>query len=246
MLNNKKIIVVLPAYKAEATVKKTYDEIDRSIVDEVILVDDKSNDHTADIAKSLGIQVFVHSQNKGYGGNQKTCYTEALNLGADIVVMLHPDYQYTPKLLIAMASMIAYGEYDMVLGSRILAQSAIKGGMPLYKYISNRMLTAVENLLLGAKFSEYHTGYRAYTSEVLKSIPYHKNSDDFVFDNQFVVQAVYKKFKIGEMSCPAKYFREASSINFSRSVKYGFGVLGCAMAYQLHKLGIVKISWLET
>ncbi|EKD26407.1 MAG: hypothetical protein ACD_79C01218G0002 [uncultured bacterium] len=245
MLNGKKIVVVLPAYKAEATIKKTCDEIDRNVIDEIILVDDASGDRTVDIARDLGLKVFVHEKNKGYGGNQKTCYTEALQLNADIVVMLHPDYQYTPKLLIAMVSMLAYGEYDMVLASRILVKGALKGGMPLYKYISNRILTAVENILLNVKFSEYHTGYRAYTREVLETIPYLKNSDDFVFDNQLIVQAVHDNFKIGEISCPAKYFDEASSINFIRSVKYGFGVLWCAFAYVLNNWGVVKISWLQ-
>ncbi len=244
MLNNKKIVVVLPAYKAEATLEKTFNEIDHSLVDEVLLVDDASTDRTVEVAKKLGIKTVVHEKNKGYGGNQKTCYREALKLGADIVVMLHPDYQYTPKLLIAMASMIAYGEYDMVLASRILVKSALKGGMPFYKYISNRFLTAFENLMLGAKFSEYHTGYRAYTAEVLKELPFEKNSDDFVFDNQFIVQAVNQKFNIGEISCPTKYFEEASSINFSRSVKYGLGVLLCSMNFKLHQWGLLKVPWL--
>jgi glycosyltransferase involved in cell wall biosynthesis len=235
MLNGKKIIVVLPAYRAEKTLEKTYAEIPLDIVDDVILVDDASNDKTAEVARKIGIKTVVHSENKGYGANQKTCYDEALKDGADIVVMLHPDYQYTPKLVGAMASMIAYGEYDMVLASRILVQSALKGGMPFYKYVSNRILTLAENLLLGAKFSEYHTGYRAYTASLLKKIPYHKNSDDFVFDNQFIAQAVYYGFKIGEISCPAKYFEEASSINFRRSVVYGLGVLWTAFSFFLAK-----------
>ena len=245
MLNNKKVVVVLPAYKAEATIKKTYDEIDRSVVDDVILVDDASGDNTAKIAEELGIKVFIHEKNMGYGANQKTCYDEALKLEADIVVMLHPDYQYTPTLLVAMVSMLAYGEYDMVLASRILVKGALKGGMPFYKYIANRFLTFVENFLLNVKLSEYHTGYRAYTKELLKKISYEKNSDDFVFDNQFIVQAIKEDFQIGEISCPAKYFEEASSINFARSVKYGFGVLGCAISYVLHKNGLMKIKWLE-
>ena len=244
MLNNKKIVVVLPAYKAEATLEKTFAEIDHSLVDEVLLVDDASTDNTVEVAKKLGIKTFVHEKNRGYGGNQKTCYQQALKLNADIVIMLHPDYQYTPKLLIAMASMIAYGEYDMVLASRILVKSALKDGMPFYKYVSNRFLTAFENLMLGAKFSEYHTGYRAYTAELLKTIPFEKNSDDFIFDNQFIVQAVNQSFNIGEISCPTKYFEEASSINFSRSVKYGLGVLLCSVSYKLHKWGIMKIPWL--
>jgi len=245
MLNNKKIVVVLPAYKAEATIKKTYDEIDRTIIDDVILVDDAGGDGTAKIAEELGIKVFIHEKNMGYGANQKTCYLEALKLGADIVVMLHPDYQYTPTLLVAMVSMLAYGEYDMALASRILVKGALKGGMPLYKYIANRFLTFFENLLLNVKLSEYHTGYRAYTKKLLETVPYEKNSNDFVFDNQFIVQAVNQKFKIGEISCPAKYFEAASSINFSRSVKYGFGVLGCAIAFFLHNKGFKKIGWLE-
>jgi glycosyltransferase involved in cell wall biosynthesis len=245
MLNKQKIVVVLPAYKAERTLTKTFAEIDRTVVDEVILVDDASNDHTVEIAKKLGLSVFVHGTNKGYGANQKTCYREALNLGADIVVMLHPDYQYTPKLLIAMASMLAYGEYDMALGSRILVKGALKGGMPFYKYVSNRVLTALENVLLNVKFSEYHTGYRAYTAKLLRSIPFEKNSDDFIFDNQLIVQAVYQDFKIGEISCPARYFPEASSINFKRSVEYGLGVLGCALHYRLARWNIHKAKWLE-
>lgn len=244
MLNNKKIVVVLPAYKAGATLQKTYDEIDHTLVDEVLLVDDASTDNTVEVAKKLGIKTVVHEKNKGYGGNQKTCYREALKLNADIIIMLHPDYQYTPKLLIAMASMIAYGEYDMVLASRILVKSALRGGMPLYKYISNRFLTAFENLMLSSKFSEYHTGYRAYTAEVLKTLPFEKNSDDFIFDNQFIVQAVNHQFNIGEISCPTKYFEEASSINFSRSVKYGLGVLLCSVSFKLHQWGIVKVPWL--
>lgn len=245
MLNNKKIVVVLPAYKAEATLKQTCDEIDRSIVDEIIVVDDASDDKTVEVSKELDCHVFVHEKNMGYGANQKTCYREALKTGADIIVMLHPDYQYTPKLLIAMASMLAYGEYDMVMASRILVKGALKGGMPVYKYISNRILTAVENILLNVKFSEYHTGYRAYTKELLQKIPFEKNSNDFVFDNQLIVQSVYHKFKIGEISCPARYFEEASSINFSRSVTYGFGVLGCAAAFVLHNMGVKKFNWIE-
>ncbi len=240
MLNGKKIIIVLPAYRAEKTLEKTFNEIPKEIVDDVILVDDASNDKTAQIAKQLGIKTFIHKENKGYGANQKTCYNMALKEGADIVIMLHPDYQYTPKLVGAMAAMIAYGEYDMVLASRILVKGALKGGMPLYKYIANRFLTFAENLLLNAKFSEYHTGYRAYSKEVLKGIPYHKNSDDFVFDNQFIAQAYYFGYKIGEISCPAKYFEEASSINFKRSVKYGLGVLKTAFDFFASKIGLYK------
>lgn len=245
MLNKKKVVIVLPAYKAEKTIEQTYSEIPFEIVDEVILVDDASGDKTSAVAKKLGIKTFVHDENKGYGGNQKTCYDEALEAGADIVIMLHPDYQYTPKLVAAMASMIAYGEYDMVLASRILVRGALKGGMPLYKYISNRLLTLVENLCLGAKFSEYHTGYRAYSANLLRKVPYYKNSDDFVFDNQFIAQAYYLKFNIGEISCPAKYFEEASSINFKRSVIYGLGVLGTSFQFLLARIGVYKAPFFE-
>jgi glycosyltransferase involved in cell wall biosynthesis len=206
-------------------------------VDDVILVDDAGGDRTSEIARTLGIRTFIHPQNKGYGGNQKTCYDQALKAGADIIIMLHPDYQYTPRLLAAMASMIAFGEYDMVLASRILVRGALKGGMPLYKYISNRMLTLIENILLGVKLSEYHTGYRAYSSRLVKSIPYQSDSDDFVFDNQFIAQAVFAGFNIGEISCPARYFEEASSINFTRSVVYGLGVLKTAFEFFLARRG---------
>ncbi|MBN1521532.1 MAG: glycosyltransferase family 2 protein, partial [Candidatus Aureabacteria bacterium] len=216
MLNNKKIIIVLPAYRAEKTLEKTYKEIPREIVDDVILVDDASGDKTAALAQKLGIKTYIHDKNRGYGANQKTCYDKALEDKADIVIMLHPDYQYTPKLVAAMASMIAYGEYDMVLASRILVKSALQGGMPFYKYVSNRFLTFVENIFLGAKFSEYHTGYRAYSVELLKKVPYHRNSDDFIFDNQFIAQAFFLGFHIGEISCPAKYFEDASSITFRK------------------------------
>ena len=237
MLNGKKVVIVLPAYRAESTLEKTYLEIPRDIVDEVILVDDASGDRTSDVAKKLGIKTIVHDVNVGYGGNQKTCYDNALASGADIVIMLHPDYQYTPKLVAAMASMLAYGEYDMVLASRILVKGALKGGMPVYKYVANRVLTFLENLLLNVKLSEYHTGYRAYSSQLLRKIPYHKNSDDFVFDNQFIAQAVYFGFNIGEISCPAKYFDEASSISFKRSVVYGLGVLKTACDFFLTARG---------
>jgi glycosyltransferase involved in cell wall biosynthesis len=241
MLNNKKIVVVLPAYNAEKTLETTYEEIPLNIVDEVLLVDDKSSDRTSEVAKRLGILTFVHEQNLGYGGNQKTCYTEALKLGADIVVMLHPDYQYTPKLITAMSSMIAEDLFDVVLGSRILGRGALAGGMPLYKYFSNRMLTAIENILVSHKLSEYHTGYRAFSRRVLEGIPLLENSDDFVFDNQMLAQIIYFGFSIAEVSCPTKYFEEASSINFSRSVVYGLGVLETAIRFRLHKLG-----WLES
>lgn len=242
MLNGKKIVVVLPAYNASKTLEKTYNEIPFEFVDEVVLVDDASRDNTADVAKRLGIHTIVHEQNKGYGGNQKTCYRTALALGADIVVMLHPDYQYTPKLITAVSAMIAYGEFDAALASRILGIGALKGGMPLYKYIANRILTLLENYLLGHKLSEYHTGYRAFSREVLEALPLDENSDDFVFDNQMLAQIVWADFRIGEVSCPTKYFPEASSINFKRSVKYGFGVLGTAVQFRLAKMGIVSPS----
>ncbi len=240
MLNDKKIVVVLPAYNAEKTLEATYEEIPLNIVDEVLLVDDKSSDRTSEVAKRLGILTFVHKQNLGYGGNQKTCYTEALKLGADIVVMLHPDYQYTPKLITAMSSMIAEELFDVVLGSRILGIGALAGGMPPYKYFSNRMLTAFENVLVSHKLSEYHTGYRAFSRKVLEGIPLLENSDDFVFDNQMLAQIIYFGFSIAEVSCPTKYFEEASSINFSRSVVYGLGVLETAIRFRLHKLGWLK------
>lgn len=242
MLNGKKIVVVLPAYNAEKTLEATFDEIPRAIVDRVLLVDDRSSDRTIEVARKLGILTFGHEENLGYGGNQKTCYTEALKLGADIVVMLHPDYQYTPKLITAMSSMIAEGLYDVVLGSRILGTGALKGGMPVYKYLSNRFLTAVENFLVGHKLSEYHTGYRAFSRKVLEALPLSENSDDFVFDNQMLAQAIYFGFSIAEITCPTKYFEEASSINFSRSVTYGLGVLETAARFRLHRLGWMKSS----
>ncbi len=246
MLHGKKIVVVLPAYHAEKTLLMTYNEIPHDIVDEVVLVDDCSRDNTVEEGKKLGIRhILVHKENLGYGGNQKTCYAEALNLGADIVVMLHPDYQYTPKLISAMASMIASDEFDVVLASRILGRGALAGGMPLYKYIANRFLTLVENLLIGEKLSEYHTGYRAFSREVLETLPLLEDSDDFVFDNQMIAQAVYFGFRIGEISCPTKYFPEASSINFNRSVTYGLGVLTTAMQFRLQKWGIKKYPIFE-
>ena len=230
----------MPAYNAERTLRQTFDELPREYVDEVILVDDASSDRTAEVAAELGIKTIIHPQNKGYGANQKTCYQEALARGADIVVMLHPDYQYSPRLVTAMASMIVSGQYDVVLGSRILGGGALKGGMPLYKYLANRFLTLVENIMLGAKLSEYHTGYRAFTRQVLETLPLGENSDDFVFDNEMLAQAIYFGFRIGEISCPTKYFKEASSINFRRSVKYGFGVLSTSIKYLSHKAGIVN------
>ena len=240
MLLGKRIVVVMPAYNAEATLRQTYAEIPHDYVDEVILVDDGSSDRTVEVARSLGVRTFVHLQNRGYGGNQKTCYTEALRHGADVVVMLHPDYQYTPKLLLALASLVAVGQYDVVLGSRILCQSALRGGMPLYKYIANRALTLFENLLLGQKLSEYHTGYRAFGRHVLEALPLNENSDDFVFDNQMLAQIAYFGFTIGEVSCPTKYFADASSINFRRSVVYGMGVVRTSLAYRLHKMHLMQ------
>jgi glycosyltransferase involved in cell wall biosynthesis len=229
MIEGKKIVVVLPAYHAGKTLERTVAEIPRGIVDEIICVDDASGDDTVAVARGLGLKTFVHAHNLGYGGNQKTCYREALALGADIVVMLHPDYQYSPRLVGAMASMVASGHYDVVLGSRILAQSAIAGGMPFYKYVSNRVLTATQNLLMGQKLSEYHTGYRAFSREVLETLPLDRNSNDFIFDNQMLCQAIRAGFRLGEISCPTRYFPEASSINFKRSVVYGLGVLRCAV-----------------
>jgi glycosyltransferase involved in cell wall biosynthesis len=242
MLNGKRIIVVLPAYNAEKTLEMTYREIPGEFVDDVVLVDDASRDDTADVAKRLGIQTVVHERNKGYGGNQKTCYTRALEMGADIVIMLHPDYQYTPRLITAMAAMIAYGEFDAVLASRILGVGALKGGMPLYKYLANRILTFVENILLSHKLSEYHTGYRAFSRQVLEQLPLECNSDDFVFDNQMVAQMVWFGYRIGELSCPTKYFKDASSINFTRSVIYGISVLLTALQFRLCRMGLLRCA----
>ncbi len=239
MLNGKRIAVVLPAYNAEKTLEATVRELP-DLVDIRILVDDHSSDQTLQVAANLGLQAFQHDQNYGYGRNQQTCYREALTSGADVVIMVHPDYQYTPLLVTAMASMIAYGVYDVVLGSRIIGGTAIRGGMPLYKYISNRFLTAFENFLLRVKLSEYHTGYRAFSRDVLTKLPLLENSDDFVFDNQMLAQCVHFGFRIGEVSCPTKYFEDASSINFRRSVKYGFGVLATTLQFTLQKLGIVN------
>lgn len=241
MLHGKKIVVVMPAYHAEKTLEQTYREIPFDVVDDVVLVDDASRDNTVKKARDLGIKhVIVHEKNMGYGGNQKTCYKKALELGAEIVVMLHPDYQYTPKLITPMASMIASGEFDVVLGSRILGTGALKGGMPLYKYISNRFLTLIENILLGYKLSEYHTGYRAFSREILERLPLHKNSNDFVFDNQMLAQAVFFGYRIGEITCPTKYFTDASSINFRRSVTYGFGVLLTAIKFRIQRMGLIE------
>lgn len=240
MLNGKKITVVLPAYKAEKTLKQTYDAIPMDIVDHVILVDDASTDATVELAKQLGIKTFCHQKNLGYGANQKTCYKEALALGSDIVVMLHPDYQYEPKLVTAMAAMVASGVYDAVLGSRILGNTALQGGMPCYKYFSNRVLTAFQNLLCGAKLSEYHSGYRAFSREVLERLPLLGNSDDFVFDNQMLAQVIAFGFRIGEISCPTKYMPEASSISFRRSTIYGLGVLKTSVKYRLWRWKLIK------
>ena len=241
MISGKVITVVMPAYNAEQTLKKTYDEIPFDIVDNIILVDDASSDDTIKLAQNLGIQhVIRHDKNKGYGGNQKTCYNKALEIGSDIVVMLHPDYQYTPLLISSICHMIANGLYPVVIASRILGKGALKGGMPLYKYISNRFLTFTQNILMGQKLSEYHTGYRAFTKEVLLSVNYNNNSDDFVFDNQMLAQIFFNGYNVGEVSCPTKYFKEASSINLVRSIKYGFGVLGVSFAYLFQKMQICK------
>jgi glycosyltransferase involved in cell wall biosynthesis len=246
MYLNKKVVVVMPAYNAAKTVEMTYKEIPFDIVDEVILVDDQSKDDTVTVAKQIGIQhVIRHEKNKGYGGNQKTCYTKALDIGADIVVMLHPDYQYTPKLITAMVSMIGQDLYPVVFGSRILGKGALKGGMPMYKYISNRMLTLAQNILMNQKLSEYHTGYRAFSREVLQTVNFQKNSDNFVFDNQMIAQIFYKGFDIAEVTCPTKYFEEASSINFKNSTIYGLGVLGVSFRYFLAKLGLYKWDILD-
>ena len=237
MINGKRITVVLPAYNAEKTLEATVRELPE-IVDACILVDDHSSDRTVEIARRLGLQYFVHDRNYGYGRNQQTCYREALSGGADVVIMVHPDYQYTPLLVTAMASMVAYGVYDVVLGSRIIGGTALRGGMPIYKYISNRLLTGFENLFLRVKLSEYHTGYRAFSRQVLTRLPLRENSDDFVFDNQMLAQCVYFGFKIGEVSCPTKYFAEASSINFHRSVEYGMGVLQTTLQFALERAGV--------
>ncbi len=239
MLGDKKIIVVMPGYNAAKTLQKTYAEIPFDMVDEVILVDDASSDNTVEVAKSLGLKhIVVHQVNKGYGGNQKSCYARATELQADIVVMLHPDYQYTPRLIKAMCSLIAEDVYQVVLGSRILGKGALKGGMPLYKYFFNRVLTLTQNIIIGQKLSEYHTGFRAFSKEALNSIHYQYNSDDFVFDNQMLLQLMMKGFDVAEITCPTKYFADASSINFSRSMRYGWGVLFTSFQYRLHKWGV--------
>lgn len=241
MLNHKSICVVLPAYNAAETLEMTYKEIPMDIVDQIVLVDDASRDHTSDVAAKLGIEHIVrHEVNRGYGGNQKSCYKKALELNADIIIMLHPDYQYTPKLIHAIAGIIAYDVYPVVLGSRILGKGALKGGMPIYKYIANRALTLGQNILMGQKLSEYHSGYRAFSKDIFSTINIELNSDDFIFDNQMLAQIFYAGHEIGEITCPTKYFEEASSINFSRSVKYGIGVVGVSLSYRLAKWGLLK------
>jgi glycosyltransferase involved in cell wall biosynthesis len=247
MIDGKKVVVVMPAYNAEKTLKITYDEIPFDIVDDVVLVDDKSSDKTSDLAREIGIKhVIRHEKNLGYGGNQKSCYRKALELGADITIMVHPDYQYTPKLIPAMASVIASGLYDSVLASRILGKGALRGGMPMYKYIANRFLTMTQNILIGQKLSEYHTGYRAFSRDILETIDFEANSDDFVFDNQMICQVFHAGFEIAEVTCPTKYFEEASSINFARSSTYGLGVLKWSFIYWLSKRGLANPQIFKT
>jgi len=245
MISHKTVTLIMPAYNAEKTLIQTYKEIPKEVVDDIILVDDASKDSTVAISKKLGINTIIHTKNMGYGAAQKTCYIEALKKNPDIVVMLHPDFQYPPKLITAMAAMIASGEYDVVIASRILGRGALKGGMPLYKYIANRFLTFIENIVLGYKLTEYHTGYRAYSNNALRSIPFVNNSDDFIFDNEILVQIIYFNFRIGEISCPAKYFPEASSINFLKSIKYGFGILLVLTKFIINKMKVKKIKLFE-
>jgi glycosyltransferase involved in cell wall biosynthesis len=245
VINSRRIAVVLPAYNAEATLSRTVAELDREVVDEVVLVDDASRDRTVSVARELGLMPICHDVNKGYGGNQKTCYRSALDLGADVIVMVHPDYQYSPLLVPAMASMIAYGEYDMVLGSRILAQDAVARGMPRYKFVSNRLLTFVENIALSQKLSEYHTGLRAFSRTLLAGLPIERNSDDFIFDNQIIAQAIMAGARIGEVSCPTRYAADSSSINLRRSIRYGLGVLRTCTDYQLHRHGLRHTDYLD-
>ena len=240
MLNQKKIVVVLPAYNAASTLEQTYKEIPLDIVDDVLMVDDCSIDSTVSLGRRLGVETILHDRNYGYGRNQKTCYQEALRRNADIIIMVHPDYQYTPKLITAMASMIAYDVYDVVLGSRIIGDRALKGGMPLYKYVANRFLTAFENLLIGSKLSEFHTGYRAFSRRVLEILPLHENSDDFVFDNEMLVQIIYFGYRIGEISCPTRYFEGSSSIGLRKSIRYGAGVIVTTLKSLFHRLGLRK------
>ncbi|HHW59134.1 MAG: glycosyltransferase family 2 protein [Bacteroidales bacterium] len=246
MIKNKKVVIVFPAYNAEKTLEQTYNELPHDIIDEIVIVDDCSQDNTVEIAKRLGIKHIIrHEKNKGYGANQKTCYDKSLELMGDIIIMVHPDYQYTPLLIEPMAYIIANGLYPVVFGSRILGRGALKGGMPLYKYISNRILTFFENIMLGQKLTEYHTGYRAYSREVLKTINYHANSDDFIFDNQIIAQIFYAGFSIAEISCPTKYFPEASSISFKRSVNYGLGVITTSFQYRFQKWKLARYEYLE-
>ncbi len=240
MINNKKVAVIMPAYNAEKTLEQTYNELYKDIIDEIILVDDNSSDKTKEVAKRLGITTIVHDKNKGYGGNQKTCYTAALKTDADIIIMVHPDYQYTPKLVPAMATMIAFDEYDACIASRFIGKGALEGGMPLYKFVANKCLTFIQNLLMGERLTEYHTGFRAFSREVLEKCPLKDCNDDFVFDNEMLALVFYKGFSVGQISCPTKYFPDASSINFMRSCKYGFGCLRVSMLYALAKLGIYK------
>ena len=241
MIHGKRVVVVLPAYNAAKTLERTYAEIPHDVVDEVILVDDASQDETVTVARRLGITTVAHPQNLGYGGNQKTCYRTALARGADVVIMVHPDYQYTPALVTAMASMVATGVYDAVLGSRILGGGALRGGMPFYKYVANRLLTAFQNMATGRKLSEYHTGYRAFRREVLETLPLEENSNDFVFDNEMLGQIIAFRYSIGEVSCPTRYFEEASSISFARSIRYGLGVLRVSLTVWLHRWGLARI-----
>jgi len=245
MLNGMRVAVVLPAYNAECTLARALDELDRTVVDEVVLVDDASTDHTFETAEHLGLRPIRHDRNLGYGANQKTCYRSAIELGADIVVMLHPDYQYSPRLVPAMAAMIAFGEYDFVLGSRILAQDSVARGMPRHKFVANRLLTLVENLVLHQKLSEYHTGLRAFSRELLACLPFERNSDDFVFDNQIIVQAIVAGARIGELSCPTRYATDSSSIDLARSIRYGLGVLRTTAEYRLHLWGTHRPAYLE-
>ena len=240
MINNKKVVVIMPAYNAEKTLEQTYNELYRDIVDEIILVDDNSSDRTKEVAQKLGITTIVHDQNKGYGGNQKTCYTAALKANADIVIMVHPDYQYSPKLVPAMATMLAFDEYDACIASRFIGKGALEGGMPLYKFIANKCLTWFQNMLTGERLTEYHTGFRAFTREVLETLPLKDCDDDFIFDNEMLALIFYKGYTIGQISCPTKYFPDASSINFMRSCKYGFGVLNVSILYALAKSGLYK------
>jgi glycosyltransferase involved in cell wall biosynthesis len=240
MLNGKKIVVVMPAYNAEKTLERTYAEIPKDIVDDIILTDDRSSDRTVEVAKNFDLKLFVHDTNRGYGANQKTCYKEALNAGADVVVMLHPDYQYSPRLITPMAALVTSGMFDVVLGSRILGNMAMKGGMPFYKYVANRLLTCVENNIIGQKLSEYHTGYRAFSGELLRKLPMEKNSNGFIFDNEILLEIMWLGYPIGEVSCPTHYFAEASSITFRNAVKYGLGVFGAAFTYRLAKMHLIK------